>query len=169
MIQYIGGWNMKKALLFFLASIILSLHVHSIFASGQADQIVSDEFLDEKQIVQQLFHERANLWNTLYEVPKDIRYYETELQRFSIDPLYTFDLESFRNAIEYPHDLEKVIAVNVLDINKAEYGNSVLRVEAVILWRMQGLNSNYEQEMNYEIFLRKEDDIWKLSDYSISQ
>jgi hypothetical protein len=169
MIQYIGGWNMKKALLFFLASIILCLHVHSIFADGQVDQIVSDEFLDEKEIIEKLFQERANLWNTLYEEPKDMRYYGTELQGLTIDPLYTFDLESFRNAIEYPHDLEKVIAVNVLDINKAEYGNTVFKADAVILWRMQGLNSNYEQEINYEITLKNDDNIWKLSDYSIIQ
>ncbi|MBB6215643.1 hypothetical protein HNQ80_001732 [Anaerosolibacter carboniphilus] len=160
---------MKKVLLFFLAIIILSLHVHAIFANGQTDQVISDEFQNEKQIIQQLFQKRANLWNSLYETPKDIKDYGIELQRITTEPLFTFDLESFRDAIEYPHDLEKVIDVKVLDIDGVEYGNTSLKVEATILWRMQGLDSNYEQEINYVITLKKEEAIWKLSDYTISQ
>ncbi len=160
---------MKKALLLFLAVIVLSLHVHSIFANGQTEQVSPSDFQNEKQIIQHLFQERANLWNSLYETPQEIETYGVELKRITTEPLYTFDLESFREAIEYPHDLEKVIDVKVLHINSVEYGNSDLKVDARVLWRMQGLGSNYEQEIKYAITLKKENNVWKLSDYMISQ
>lgn len=164
---------MKKVLLLFLALITLMMHVHSIFANERVEYLKTKEFEKEfekeRQIIQHLFAERAALWNQLYQEPKDLIKYSQKLEEIVAEPLLTFDKEAFRDAVECPTDLEKVMGVEVFNIENAAYGRTGMEAEVDVLWKMEGLDGKYEEQIRYRVILKKENESWKLSDYTVSQ
>ncbi|KXG77175.1 hypothetical protein [Thermotalea metallivorans] len=164
---------MKKVLLLFLALIALMMHVHSIFANERVEHLKTEakarEFEKEKQIIQHLFAERAVLWNKLYQEPKNLIKYSQKLEEIVAEPLLTFDKKAFQDAVAFPTDLEKIMGVEVFNIENVAYGRTGMEAEIDVLWKMEGLYGNYEEQIRYRVILKKENESWKLSDYTVSQ
>ncbi|AOT72698.1 hypothetical protein [Geosporobacter ferrireducens] len=162
---------MKKALLVFLLLIAIFIHGKFIFAD---DNIVQDQYPvmnneSEMTLIEGLFKQRTELWNDLYEANKNHEQFKNRLSQIVAEPLLSFDTDAFESLISDPTDMDKVLKVEVIKIENLSYGKTNMRATVTILWKMQGLEGHYLEEIKYKVVLLKDKGVWKLSDYSITQ
>lgn len=168
-IQDIGGVPMKKSLLSILLLITFVLHWKGSFANGTQSNDVVDQFEKEKMVIEHLLNERSKIWNKMYEDEDGSNQWMNELKNVVSKPLLDFDIESFLGAKACPTDMDKVIDLKVLEIDDVSYTHEGMEARITVNWKMQGFTSRYEEEVDYEVILIKENDIWKLCDYQITQ
>ena len=160
---------MKKALLVFLMFIAIFIHGKFIFANDNMLQEVVVKTESEMILIQDLFKERTKLWNELYENSKNQEQFARKLSQIVAEPLLSFDTEAFESLLSYPTDMDKVLEVQVIKIEDLSYGKTNMMALVTIRWKMQGLESQYVEEIRYKVVLLKDKGTWKLSDYSVIQ
>jgi|GEM_PF-7026044 len=162
---------MKRILLFFLLLMAIAMQGKENFADAKADlaNIEASEYHKEKQVIENLFKQRAALWNSVYDDINFIDKFEKELQKLVADPLLAADLEAFEAAKNYPSDLDLVLDLKVIDIDDVIYGRTKMNASVKINWKMQSVASYYYEEIDYKVILIKSDSSWKLYDFSTIQ
>lgn len=160
---------MKKTLLFFLILIALLIHTKGHFAD--ANPVVEEEVNYEKEraMIEELFRERSNLWNNIYERTMETDEWTENLKKIVVEPLLSFDVEAFKQACEYPTDMDKVLGLKIVTIENVVYGKESMEAKIRMHWKMEGFESKYEEEIDYRVILKKENGKWKLYDYNVYQ
>lgn len=160
---------MKKILLFFLILVVIVIHGKGSFVDANATMANEKKFTTEKVMIEGLFKRRAELWNKLYEKNNKQNQYVDQLKDIVTEPLLAFDMEAFQAAHEFPADMDKVLDLHIIEVNQVVYRRSEMAAKVKIHWKMQGLSSPYQEEIDYIVTLKQEDGKWKICDYSIEQ
>ncbi len=165
----IGGLLMKKIILIFLLLL-------TIFFQGQDNYVDANTITDlnvneqsEKTIIEELFLSRISLWNNVYDGIYDIKTFEDKLREIEEDPLLSYDIKSFEEMKSAPTDMDKVLNFSLLNVEDISYGRSTMKANIKVLWKMQGQNSYYYEETDYNVELKKTNEGWKLLDFNITQ
>ncbi|QEK11927.1 hypothetical protein FQB35_05825 [Crassaminicella thermophila] len=160
---------MKKTLLFFLILIVILIYGKSSLVD--ANTVVADEeqFEKEKIIIENLFKQRSKLWNNIYEKNMKTNEWIQQIKNTVTEPLLSFDIEAFEEASKYPTDIDKVLNLEIVNIENVTYQKNDMQAKIKILWIMQGLSSKYEEEIDYIVILKKENNHWKICDYYIDK
>ncbi|WP_129596504.1 hypothetical protein [Anaerophilus nitritogenes] len=159
---------MKKALLFFLILVTTMLYAKIGFVDAKTKWSIQSNFEKEKKLIEQLFKERANLWNEIYKEDMDQEIWMEELQKIVTNPLLSFDEEAFRQVYEYPTDMDKVVDVNISNIEDVVCKKNEITAKVNIIWKMESLDTKYEEEITYNVLLKQEGEHWKISDYNLN-
>ncbi|QXM05784.1 hypothetical protein [Crassaminicella indica] len=160
---------MKKTLLFFLILITIIIYAKGSFVDANPATKKDINYEKERAMIEELFRERSKLWNDIYERSMEIDEWTKELKNIVVEPLLSFDAEAFRQACEYPTDMDKVLDLRIVNIEDVAYGRDSMQAKIKIHWEMEGLSSKYQEEINYIVELKKENKKWKLCDYNIYQ
>ncbi|WZL74684.1 hypothetical protein QBE52_08350 [Clostridiaceae bacterium 35-E11] len=160
---------MKKILLFFLILVVVIIYGKGSFVDANTTIPKEQGFSNEKQIIEQLFQQRAQLWNKLYEKNNKPSQYINQLKDIVAEPLLAFDIQAFQDVQEFPTDIDKVLDVHILKINHVVYKRSEMTAKVKMYWKMQGLSSQYQEEIDYIVTLKRQNNKWKICDYNIEQ
>jgi hypothetical protein len=160
---------MKKTLLFFLILIAILMHTKGNLAD--ANPVIEEgmNYEKERAMIEELFKERSKLWNNIYERNVETSQWIEGLKDIVVEPLLSFDAEAFKQACEYPTDMDKVLGLKIVHIENVTYGRDTMEAKIKIHWKMDGLPSKYEEEIDYIVALKKENGKWKLCDYNVYQ
>lgn len=145
------------------------IHGKYIFANDTNPHSIVEEQQEERIIVENLFKERAKLWNDLYSQDKNLEELKNQLRDIIAEPLLTFDLEVFESLEKYPSDFDKINSLEIMKLGNITYGQKTMSADVTILWNMKGLKDDYLEQIQYRVVLLKDKGIWKLSDYNILQ
>ena len=164
---------MKKGLLVFLMLIAIFVHGKLIFANESKTEENIEKNVEnigsELVLIENLFRERTHIWNDLYESNRKLEFYKEKLSQVVAEPLLAFDLGVLESLLNDPTDLDRVLEVNVVQLEDLYYGKTNMISTATILWKMKGLEAQYVEEIRYKVILVKDKGVWKLSDYSVIQ
>lgn len=162
---------MKKTLLFFLIGAVIALYGSGYFANADISAPESDiqQWENEKHLIESLLKKRAALWNQVYEDDVDMESWIQELKQIATEPILSSDIETFRELKQFPAELDKVLDLKVRHIDDIHYGRNKITAKATVSWHMNGMESEYQEEIKYTIVLKESDNQWKLCEYTIYQ
>ncbi|TCO79357.1 hypothetical protein [Marinisporobacter balticus] len=160
---------MKKNLLFFLILIAICIHGKGSFVDANPAIVEEVKLEKEKVMIEVLFKQRSKLWNNLYNKNMEKDQWMEQLKNIVREPLLSFDIEAFEEACEYPTDMDKVLDLKIIDIENIIYNGNVMEATTKICWTMQGLTAKYEEEIDYRVVLKEENNQWKIADYTICE
>ncbi|RKD27569.1 hypothetical protein SAMN02745883_00522 [Caminicella sporogenes DSM 14501] len=165
---------MKRVLLFFLLLVSILINQQFIFASENLnvnlnkqniDAIKADEF---KEIINDLFKERAKLWNSMFSDETDLENVKKDLKNIVAKPLLEYDIESFSKLKEECTDMDKIVDVDVVSIENINIKGQKATADIEVKWLMENLRQTYSEKIAYKIELIKECDRWKIKDYNLN-
>jgi len=160
---------MKKTLLLFLLLIAIILQGKGNFADANSPTSINMDFNEERLIIEDLFTQRALLWNTIYNDSSSTEGFRQQLHLIEEDPLLSYDINAFDEMKDSPTDLDKVLGFSIIHIEDLAYGRSNIYANIKAVWKMQGHDSYYFEEIDYKVTLKKSKDGWKLLDYNTIQ
>lgn len=160
---------MKKTLLFFLILITIFIHGKGSFVDANPAMVEEVKFEKEKVMIEELFKQRSKLWNNLYNKNIQKDQWMEQLKNIVREPLLSFDVEAFEETCEYPTDMDKVLNLKIINIENVTYNGDEMEATTKISWTMQGLTAKYEEEIDYRVVLKEENNQWKIADYNICE
>ncbi len=158
---------MKKLLLFFLLLFSILINQKLIFADEIKSVDRNDQAEEITNLVSDLLEERSELWNKMFSMDCDTEKIYEDLNEIVADPLLTYDIEAFKKIKADCTDMDKILDINVEDIDKIDIQEDGMKFEAKIEWSMENLDSTYKEKVSYKMELVKEEDKWKIKDYSL--
>lgn len=156
---------MKKTLLFFLCVIALIVHINN----GSIDVTAMNAQSRDKALIESLFKERFNVWNEIYDKDIDKSVWVENLKKCVTEPLLTYDVKAFMQISDNPTDVDRVIDVEVVKVNKIDKEEDVIRAIVDVKWTMQGKEKSYLENITYKIRASKQGRVWKISDYEVTK
>lgn len=139
-----------------------------IFAIENINENIDMHNVDEvKEIINSLLCERAFLWNEMFSDETNLEEISSKLNRIVAEPLLSYDIDTFKKLKKEYTNMDKIINVNVTKINKIKFDKNEMIVDVEIEWLMDSLNDKYKEKITYKMRLVRDEELWKIKDYSL--
>lgn len=157
---------MKKIVVLFFIAILIIGHENIIFASYKNEEVLNEEM---KYYLQEVFSNRANIWNLFIKGASTIEDTEMQLKEYTTEPLISVDMAIFQEILENPTSYEIIGEVDVqyCEAIKLQGKEGIFRVG--ILWELETYEESEYEEVEYLVVMKKYKDKWLLSDYHLNR
>lgn len=160
------GEIMKKVIVIFIFITVILICHNFIFAYYNGKTTEQELY----KRVEQVFCERANIWNNfLFGQYTSLSQLERELRGIVTDPLFKSDMKMFEQMLSAPTSCEGISDVSILGIHGVKNSFEKAILEVLILWEIEGYENNYNEEIEYIVEMKKDRGNWLLSDYNINK
>ncbi len=155
---------MRKVIIIFIFITAITCH-NFIFASYNG-KTARHELCGQ---VEEIFYERARIWNDfLTGQYTSLSQLEEELKVIVTDPLLGEDMKMFEQMLSTPTSYENISSVSVQNVHTVKSNFEKAILEVLILWRIEGYENSYNEEVRYTVEMKKCGENWLLGDYKVN-